>query len=358
MSDSPAPTSPAAAAGKSAPAKPKLALYWAASCGGCEIAVLDIKEKILDVAAAFEIVFWPVATDFKVSHVEAMNDGEITLCLFNGAIRTDDNEYMAQLLRRKSQVLVAFGSCAGDGCIPALSNSTSSRETLDWVYRGSPSTVNPEGIEPQLKTQVDGLDLELPRFWDTVRTLDQVVEVDYYVPGCPPQAHQIWAVLETVVDILSTGKSLPPKGAVLGAGDKTCCDECTRQRDEKKIKRFVRIHEIVADPERCLLDQGVLCMGPATRDGCGGKCVSAGMPCRGCYGPPPNSQDQGAKMISALASVIDSQDPEEIEAILDGIPDPVGSFYRFSLAKATLGRRLIESAKATGVEARSEEVAT
>jgi F420-non-reducing hydrogenase small subunit len=320
--------------------KPKLALYWAASCGGCEIAVLDINEKILDVAANFEIVFWPVALDFKTHDVEALEDGAITLCLFNGAIRTDDNAYMAKLLRAKSKVLVAFGSCASEGCIPALSNATSRQATMDWIYGGAPTTDNPDGIRPQTRTQVNGYEIELPEFWETVRALDQVVDVDYYVPGCPPQAHQIWAVLETVIDILKTGKPLPPKGTVLGAGAKTCCDECPRTREEKKIKKFVRPHEIEPDPDKCLMEQGILCMGPATRDGCGGACVSAGMPCRGCYGPPPNSRDQGTKMISALASVIDSEDPEEIEQILDGVVDPIGSFYRFSLAKARLGRSI------------------
>ncbi len=357
MSDSREQAASPAAPARPAGPKPKLALYWAASCGGCEIAVLDIKEKILDVAANFDIVFWPVALDFKIHDVEALPDGEITLCLFNGAIRTDDNDYMAKLLRRKSKVLVAFGSCASEGCIPALSNATTRAATLDWVYRGCPSVVNPDGIGPQTETEIDGLRLELPDFWETVRTLDQVVEVDYYVPGCPPQAHQIWVVLEALIDILKTGKPLPPKGTVLGAGQKTCCDECPRERDEKKIKKFVRIHEIVPDPERCLLDQGVLCMGPATRDGCGAKCVSAGMPCRGCYGPPPNSLDQGTKMISALASVIDSEDPEEIERIIDGICDPIGSFYRFSLAKATLGRTPIGRGETPRPAAHTQEVA-
>jgi F420-non-reducing hydrogenase small subunit len=316
--------------------KPKLALYWAASCGGCEIAVLDIKEKILDVDAAFDIVFWPVAVDFKVKDVEAMADGEIDICLFNGAVRNSDNEYMAQLLRRKAKVLVAFGSCSYEGCIPALSNTTTRQATLDWAFHDSPSTDNPEDVRPQVRTEVPEGTLTLPEFWETVCSLDQVVDVDYFVPGCPPQAHQIWAVLEAVIDILYNGAPLPPKGAVLGAGEATCCDECPRTREEKKITEFVRIHEVIPDPDKCLLDQGILCMGPATRSGCGALCVSVGVPCRGCYGPPPHSTDQGTKMISALASVVDAKDPEEIDRILDGIVDPIGTFYRFSMATATL----------------------
>src|SRR5512143_3579852 len=95
--------------------KPKFAMYWAAACGGCEIAVLNINEAILDVDANFDVVFWPVAMDAKYHDVEAMADGEITLCLFNGGIRNDENAEIARLARRKSQILVAFGSCAVDG---------------------------------------------------------------------------------------------------------------------------------------------------------------------------------------------------------------------------------------------------
>ena len=102
--------------------KGKLAIYWAASCGGCEISILGIDTKILDVAAAFDIVFCPCIMDGKVRDVERMEDGEIDVCLFNGGVRTSEQEYMAQLLRRKSKVLVAFGSCASEGCIPGLAN--------------------------------------------------------------------------------------------------------------------------------------------------------------------------------------------------------------------------------------------
>jgi F420-non-reducing hydrogenase small subunit len=320
--------------------KPKLALYWAASCGGCEIAVLDIEEKILDVVGAFDVVFWPVAVDFKVKDVEAMPSKSIDLCLFNGAIRTSENEKMAKLLRDRAKILVAFGSCACEGCIPALSNTTTRKATLDFVYQGSPSTENPNKIRPQQLTKVNGHEIELPDFYETVMSLDQVVPVDYYVPGCPPQADRIWEVLQAAIGIIIEGKPAPPAGTVLGVGEKTCCAECPRNREEKRITSFKRIIEIIPDPEQCLLDQGILCMGPATRDGCGAKCVSVGMACRGCYGPPEGTRDQAAKMISALGAVIDAKDPEEITRIVEQIVDPVGTLYRFSMAHATLGRCL------------------
>lgn len=316
-------------------AKPKLALYWAASCGGCEIAVLDIHEKILDVANAFDIVFWPCAMDFKYDDVRKMADKSVDLCLFNGSIRNSENEEIARLLRAKAQILVAFGACALEGGIPGLSNLTTKEATLQWVYKGSPSTVVLDGgVFPQTHSKMPEGETEIPELWETVKALDQVVDVDYYIPGCPPQPNQIWSVIEYIL----SGKTLPPKGSVLGAGIKTCCDECTRERKEKKIKHFYRPFEIEYDPNECLLDQGIVCMGPATRDGCGALCVKANVPCRGCYGPPPNVTDQGAKMVSALSSVIDAHEPEEIERILDQIADPMGTFYRFSLAHSILRR--------------------
>ncbi len=315
-------------------AKPKLALYWAASCGGCEIAVLDIEERILDVADHFDIVFWPCATDFKYADLEVMPAKSIDLCLFNGAIRTSENERLAKLLRGKSRILVAFGSCAHEGCIPALANLTTKEQIFKMAYLESPSTRNEDGVVPQPQTAVAEGDLDIPDFWETVKALDQVVPVDYYIPGCPPQSTQVWSVLEGIVK----GGPLPPPGSVLGAGDKTCCDECPRERKEKKIKHFYRPHELIPDPEKCLLDQGIICLGPATRSGCNALCVRANVPCRGCYGPPPNVHDQGAKMMSALSSVVDAQDPAEVERINNQIADPVGTLYRFNLAHSMLRR--------------------
>jgi len=314
--------------------KPKLALYWAASCGGCEIAVLDIHEKILDVANAFDIVFWPVALDFKYSDVRAMDDKSIDICLFNGAIRNSENEELAHLLRKKSKILVAFGACAHTGSIPGLANLTSKEAILKFVYKDSASNAANGGGYPQTHSKMPEGDIEIPELWNTVKTLDQVIDVDYYIPGCPPQPTQIWNVIEYIL----SGKPLPKKGSILGAGDKTCCEECGRERKEKKLKKFYRPFEIETDPKECLLDQGIICLGPATRSGCGGLCIKANVPCRGCYGPPPNVSDQGTKMVSALSSVIDAQDPEEIERILDQIVDPMGTFYRFTLPHSILRR--------------------
>jgi F420-non-reducing hydrogenase small subunit len=330
----------------SANGKPKLAMYWASSCGGCEIAVLNIGEHILTVDEVFDVAFFPCIADFKVKDVRGYPDGYIDLCLFNGAIRNSENEEMAHLLRQKSKVLVAFGSCAYEGCIPALSNLTDRESTLRTVYLDNPSTMNPEGILPQTEWSVPEGSLTIPLFYETVKSLDQVVAVDYTIPGCPPEPHQIWAVLQVVVAALLHGAELPPVGTILGAGDVAVCKECTRQKQEKSISRFYRPYEITPVPDLCLLEQGLICMGIATRGGCGALCPQVGMGCRGCYGPLDGVEDQGARMMSAIASMIDVGKPGEdetdverrLEEAMDSIADPAGTFYRFSMSRSILGR--------------------
>src|SRR4030067_3138245 len=125
-------------------AKPKLAIYWAASCGGCDIAILDIEAKILDVADFFDLVFWPVALDFKYDDIRRMDDKSISLTLFNGAIRNDENFEIARLLRQKSVVMCAFGSCATEGGIPALANLYDRESIIDYAFHKTPPSDNPQ----------------------------------------------------------------------------------------------------------------------------------------------------------------------------------------------------------------------
>jgi len=309
--------------------KQKFAIYWAASCGGCDIAVLEIGHRILELIEAADIVFWPVAVDFKYRDVEAMPDGSIDVCLFNGAIRNAENEHVAKLLRAKSKVMVAFGSCAHEGCIPGLANLTNRLSIFTRVYRETPSTDNAQGAFPELVSTVPEGELVLPEFYERVKTLAQVVKVDYTVPGCPPVAKQVWAVLEKVIH-----GELPPPGAVVGADTRNLCDECERIRENNKVKRFTRPHLVIADSQKCFLEQGLICAGPATRAGCGRPCIHANMPCRGCYGPPDGVADQGAKLLGAVMAVMD---PEVgVEELVNQIVDPVGTFYRFSLPDSLL----------------------
>jgi F420-non-reducing hydrogenase small subunit len=318
-------------------AKPKIGIYWCASCGGCEEAVVDLAEDILGVVEAVDIVLWPCAMDFKKADVEALPDGGIVATLLNGAIRTSEQEEMAHLLRRKSQYLIAYGACAHLGGIPGLANQFSREQILQYVYEGSPSTVNEGKTRPQLKYCEEGREVTLPELRQVVRALDQVVAVDYYVPGCPPTP----AVTKAAIGALLDGR-LPAQGTVL-APDIALCDQCPRKESKPtdlSFTQFWRPHQKLLDAEKCLLAQGVGCLGPATRGGCEALCPTGGMPCSGCFGPTSRVRDQGAKMVSSLGANLGPKEPGEIDRVLAGIPDPVGTFYRYGLAKSILRRRV------------------
>jgi len=320
-------------------ANPKIALYWCASCGGCEESVVDLAESILDVVGAVDIVLWPVAMDFKRADIEAMADGSIAVALVNGAVRSSEQEEMVHLLRRKSALVVAYGSCAHQGGIPGLANQFSREDLLRTVYEESPSTVNPERTRPALRVVEDGREVTLPELWQVVRPLGAVIDVDYTIPGCPPTAKLLAGALAAIL-----AGQLPPRGAVL-APDVALCDECPR-KDSKPvdlaITEFRRPHLVKLDPDRCFLAQGVLCMGPATRSGCEALCIGGWMPCTGCFGPTSRVADQGAKILSSLAANIEPKTDEEIVTMLAGIPDPVGTFYRYGLAASRLRAKIAE----------------
>lgn len=323
--------------------RPKLAVYWSSSCGGCEIAFANLHEQLLEVTDRYEFFFCPCLLDTKKSDVEALPDGGIALTLFNGAIRTEDNAEMAHLLRRKSRLLVAYGSCAASGGIPALSNLHGREAHFDTIYRDAPALDNPEGVVPRELVELEQTVLTLPRFLAEVHALEDVVPVDYSIPGCPPEHDTLWAALAALA-----GEELPARGTVLGGTASTVCDQCGRTREEKKISRFYRTWQIVPDPTRCLLDQGLVCMGVATRGGCGAPCPEVNAPCIGCYGAPEGVYDQAAKMASTLGGMLDidpvrglrdgDQIATHIDEALAEVTDLVGTASKFTLGSAPAGR--------------------
>jgi len=336
--------------------KIKIAQYWGAGCGGCDVALLDIDAKILDVHAIAEVVFWPIGFDGKLHDIENMPDKSITVSFYNGAIRNSENEHVAKVLRQKSVIMISFGSCACYGGTPGLANVTNRQEVFKTVYEDTESTDNPNKVVPQTHVKVKEGELELPEFYDTVKTLDEVVDVDYFMPGCPPTTNLIAMAVDAVAQHVTKGAPLPPKGTMI-ASDKTLCDECKRERVEKgrRIERIYQAYEITPDPKKCLLDQGIICIGPATRAGCGAMCPNAQMPCRGCMGPTKGVMEQGTSMLSALSSLLNITDSEsklseeQIMELMLQVKDPLGTFYAFTLPKSLLKRTVTERRKKKAV---------
>jgi F420-non-reducing hydrogenase small subunit len=308
--------------------KPKVAIYNLGGCNGCDEAVFDINKALLDISEDTDMVFWPLLLDHKYPEIEKMKAGEITLSILNGNVRNSDQETVARLLREKSQLVLAFGSCACFGGTPGLANLTTKAAILDWAYRDAPSIVNPEGWRPAAVTEVDGGRLTLPELYNRVYSLNKIIVVDYYLPGCPPPPQ---LVLDAINAVLK--HKLPHKGSTL-APYLALCDTCERNKTKPErlaLKKIKRIHQIEADTDDCFLTQGVLCFGPVTRGGCGESCLHINMPCRGCFGPVEGITDAGTKFIAALATLIEAESEEQLAERIDRIADTVGYLYRFSL---------------------------
>ena len=323
--------------------KPKIAIYGLGACAGCDQTVVDLNEILLQLAETVDIVLWPLAMDFKLSRIQAMQDGEVALSILSGAVINSDHHEMAALLRRKSRIVLAMGTCACFGGVPGLANFCGREEMFNQVYRDAPTVTNPDGVRPQPETDVRGRKLTLPEFSGHVFTLDQVIDTDYYLPGCPPPP----ALIGNAITAVLAG-DLPPKGSSL-APRKALCDTCprnSRKPGRMDIRYFRRIHEVDADPDECFLAAGIVCLGPATRSGCGEACIRINVPCRGCFGPVPGGVGSAPKFLSTLTSLLTVERDDEIEEAIDSLPDPAGYLYRFCQPSSILGRKSLREEEA------------
>jgi F420-non-reducing hydrogenase small subunit len=317
------------------PGKPRVAFYWNASCGGCEEAVIDLGDGFASLLEKVEVVLWPAALDAKRTDVEALPDGGIDVAFVNGAIRLTEQDDWAQLLRRKARTLVAFGACAHLGGVVGLGNLSSAAEIVETAYRRQPTISNPDAALPGGRVAAAGHELSLPVLLERALPLAEAVPVDCTIPGCPPSP----AIIEAALDRLLSDAP-PPAGSVL-APNAALCETCPRKdtRPERLEVTSLRRYATEAIDERCFLAQGLVCLGPATRQGCQPGCVEAGMPCRGCFGPLDGVEDGGAAMLSAFASLLQGGE-EELRALAAAVPDPAGTFWRYSYAAGLVPARV------------------
>lgn len=310
-------------------AKPKIAFYWCGSCGGCEVAFLDLGEGLLDLAGKVEFVFWPLLLDSTREELERLPDGGLDLSFISGVVNSSAHREMAELLRKKSKNIVAFGACAQLGGVPGL-----------WNLFGLEAMREHYSLDGAA-SQADKPELELlPRLLESVKPLDRAIEVDYYLPGCPPLPQWITIALNALLE-----GNLPPKGTNF-VPDKILCSVCPRRETRPKkflIPEVKRFHKAIVDPNLCFLAQGFPCMGPATRAGCGALCIRGNLNCTGCFGPSERAKNYGTRALAALASLISYSDEAELERANAGLLDPAGVFYLYSLASLPLSLSLRES---------------
>jgi len=276
----------------------KVAQEWLAICGGCEVTILDLGEALLDILPKLEFVHMPVLHDHKLFGQAGdranMEIPEADIGIISGSIHTEENEAVAKEMRAKCKMLIAMGTCACFGGIPALRNLFTVPELFDNVYRDSVTT-----------DKADNPKAELPPLTERVMGVGEVVKVDLDLPGCP-----------TPSDIFAEALTALLSGAAFKLSDRSVCDECPTKREKKSaagmvLKRPLQVicqqgADLTQTP--CFMEQGFLCQGPATRAGCGGKtkiarCIKAYMPCRGCFGPLGHEANPMVEMMGALSSV-------------------------------------------------------
>jgi F420-non-reducing hydrogenase small subunit len=289
-----------------------VATTWLQSCSGCHISILDLHEELLDVLDLIDIKYSTI--------VDVKQIPEVDLGIVEGAVSNEDNEAMLLEFRRKSKKILALGTCACFGGIPGLRNLYGLEDILERGYITTESTV--DGKIPRGK--------EIPKLQDYVKAIGQVIKVDYHLPGCPPIPSEIKRAILTIA-----------KGEELEVKTKNLCEECTRKKQKMLTASrdfitdsVVSVSELERiDPNLCFLEQGVLCMGPATREGCGARCLSGNVPCRGCMGPTDGAFEQGAKMVNALSSILPAGGLMFNE-------DVVGVGYRYSMPVSICPHRL------------------
>ena len=285
-----------------------VASEWLNACSGCEISILNLGDVILDlIPEKLELVHIPALVDSK--YFGPTGDGDkltlpkATVGLLSGGIRNEEHKEVAEEMRDKVDILISLGTCATDGGIPAQANIFPNSAIFDKVYKDCP-THDPG----ELPTEI------VPPYIDTVKAVDEVVEVDIQIPGCPP--HPDW-IADAILALLDgkTEWALP---------ERSVCDTCPVIREEKSaggagIKRPLVNFEYNADEPidkmRCIMEQGYLCLGVVTRAGCAGKegvprCVAARNSCRGCFGPIRKGARPMVDMMGALSSI--GQDPKSV----------------------------------------------
>lgn len=289
----------------------KVAEEWLNICGGCECSILDIGAPLLDLLPSLEFVHMPVLMDHKYHGQTGEGDPnvieipEADVGIISGGIRNEKEKHVAEAMRKSCKTLIALGSCACFGGIPALANMDPLEDLYTLVYKEGKTT------EPSETPSQD-----LPPLLDRVYGLDEVVTVDVYIPGCPTNPSLIAEALTCLLE-----------GKPFELPEKSVCDECPVKREKKadvSIKRPLEAPQFDREGPwentRCLMEQGILCLGPVTRAGCATedtrgekvpRCVQGYMPCRGCFGPVKEGANPMVDMMGALSSI--GLNPREIE---------------------------------------------
>jgi F420-non-reducing hydrogenase small subunit len=291
--------------------KAKISTEWLSGCSGCHVAIVDLHEKLLNLADEVEFVRAPVLMDEK-------GYPEADIGIVEGAIRSVHDREAVQHMRDSVRTLVAFGTCAVYGGPSGIGWLHDSESVFAQVYDGGPTNAGHE--RP---------DAGAPRLEESVVPIDEVVEVDFMLPGCPPSPYFIAAALRLLLD--GSGPKLSKR---------TVCSGCTRKMSRRPGTALRKGAVTAADEQLCLLSQGVVCMGSVTLDRCFSPCPQKGVACMGCNGPSLNiirePQVDYRGVLAGTMSFLTGINEADVKAYIEA---EAKTFYAYSLASPAIYKK-------------------
>jgi len=275
----------------------KVSIISLTCCAGCVSSFLNAGDALLEILSGdFEIVYSPTFIDLK-------EIPEVDLAIVEGGVRTEADEKLIREVRSKSRILVALGVCATHGGVTSLGNVLSLKKLLEKEYFILDSS-------------------KLPELEDLMYPVCSFVDVDYYIPGCPPMP---LLIVHTLKSVVSRKTPIRHQSVV--------CTECHRKIIPAKLDRLYGIYEKEANPETCLVSQGFICLGSLTREGCGAPCPRANFTCFGCRGPSDTLMYRSRDMYAFLVRVVSKRTSIPEEAIRTELYRTPFIFHTFIFSK-------------------------
>jgi F420-non-reducing hydrogenase small subunit len=291
--------------------KATVSTEWLSGCSGCHVAIVDLHEKLINLVDEVQFVRVPVLMDEK-------GYPKADVGIVEGAVRSEHDRHALLEMRKSCKKLLAFGTCAVYGGPSGIGWLYGRDAILDKAYGGNPTDA--KGSKPPSAS----VKLE-----ESVIPIDEVVDVDMYLSGCPPHPFYIAAAVRELL-----GAKTVPLDA------KTVCSECER-RMKKVEKATLKRGEVTApDAETCLLSQGVVCLGSVTLNRCKAQCPNKGIACAGCAGPSVDLIREPhldiRSMVATRMNLLTGIDEQEIRQYIQA---DARTFYAYALSSPIMYRK-------------------
>jgi F420-non-reducing hydrogenase small subunit len=291
--------------------KTVIATEWLSGCGGCDLAIVELRERLIELVVKATFAHWPMLVDSK-------DIAPVEIGILTGGVRSDHDRNVALKTRESCGMLIAFGTCAVYGGIGGCAGFHGREEILKAVYREELTMVSGE-----LPGTGDSLGAgELPRLENKVVPLGSVLRVDVSMPGCPPHPDYI---SESLNALMEGGR--PP------ANRRTVCSLCTRKMVKTGTARLKRWADGIPGPDTCFLSQGYLCFGSVTMERCQSPCPNKGAICTGCAGPSLDViVEPNREMRTGVASLMSGMTRIRFDEIVRHIEEQAKTSYAYVLS--------------------------